>query len=101
MPEILEIYKFKPHKTHILEGQASVLVQQALQFLNAGDNVNAERALLQALAADPISSKTNFILAYFYMSEGQTAKEEEYLNKAFSIFPEFADANYLMAQMNF
>jgi tetratricopeptide (TPR) repeat protein len=98
-PEILEIYKFKPHKTHILEGQASGLIQQAIKFLNAGDKATAERAFLQALSVDPISSKTNFILAYFYISAGQTAKGEEYLNKALSIFPEFADANFIMAQM--
>ena len=98
-PEILEIYKFKPHKTHILEGQASGLIQQAIKFLNAGDKATAERAFLQALSVDPISSKTNFILAYFYISAGQTKKGEEYLDKALSIFPEFADANFIMAQM--
>ena len=98
-PEILEIYKFKPHKTHILEGQASGLIQQAIQFLNARDNANAERAFLQALSMDPISSKTNFILAYYYISAGLSTKGEEYLNKALSIFPEFADANFMMAQI--
>ena len=98
-PEILEIYKFKPHKTHILEGQASGLIQQAIQFLNARDNANAERAFLQALSVDPISSKTNFILAYYYISAGLSTKGEEYLNKALSIFPEFADANFMMAQI--
>jgi|CZKP01.1.fsa_nt_gi tetratricopeptide (TPR) repeat protein len=98
-PEFLEIYKFKPHKTHILDGQASGLIKQAIQFLNTRDNANAERAFLQALSVDPISSKTNFILAYFYISAGQTAKGEEYLNKALSIFPEYADANFMMAQM--
>jgi hypothetical protein len=98
-PEILEIYKFKPHKTHILDGQAAGIIQQGLQYLNSRDYVSAERTFLQALAADPISSRTNFILAYFYISAGQNAKGEEYLNKSLSIFPEFADANYMMAQM--
>src|ERR1035437_7255677 len=41
----------------------------------------------------------HFILAYFYISAGHTAKGEEYLNKALSIFPEYADANFMMAQM--
>jgi tetratricopeptide (TPR) repeat protein len=99
VPEILEVFKFKPHKTHILNGQASGLIQQAIQFLNNGDNANAERTFLQALSVDPISSKTNYILAYFYISAGQTAKGEEYLNKALSIFPDFADANFMMAQI--
>jgi tetratricopeptide (TPR) repeat protein len=98
-PEILEIYKFKPHQTHILEGLASELIQRAVRFLNAGDKANAERMFLQALSVDPISSKTNYILAYFYISAGQTAKGEEYLNKALSIFPAYSDANYMMAQM--
>jgi hypothetical protein len=98
-PEILEIFKFKPHMTHILEGQASGLIQQALQYLNARDYANAERVFLQALSVDPISSRTNFILGYFYLSAGQKAKGEEYLNKALSIFPEFADANFMMAQV--
>jgi arabinofuranosyltransferase len=98
-PEIIEIYKFKPHKTHILDGQASVIIQQGLEYLNARDYANAERTFLQALAADPISSRTNFILGYFYISAGQSAKGEEYLNKALSIFPDFADANYMMAQV--
>jgi tetratricopeptide (TPR) repeat protein len=98
-PEILEIYKFKPHKTHIQESTATELIKQAIQYLNASDNANAERALLQALSADPISSKSNFILAYFYISAGQPAKGEEYLNKALAIFPEFADANFMMAQV--
>jgi Tfp pilus assembly protein PilF len=69
--------------------------------MNVNDKANAERAFLQALGVDPISSKTNYILAYFYISAGQTAKGEEYLAKALSIFPEFADANFMMAQMQF
>jgi tetratricopeptide (TPR) repeat protein len=100
-PEILEVYKFKPNKTHILDGQVPGIIQQAIQFMNANDKANAERAFLQALAVDPISSKTNYILAYFYISAKETAKGEEYLAKALSIFPEFADANFMMAQMKF
>jgi hypothetical protein len=98
-PEVLEIYKFKPHVTHIMDAQASGLIQQALQYLNDRDYGNAERIFLQALSLDPISSRTNFILAYFYISAGQSGKGEEYLNKALSIFPEFTDANYMMAQV--
>jgi tetratricopeptide (TPR) repeat protein len=100
-PEILEIYKFKPYKTHILEGAATELVQEAIQFLDAGDNINAEGALLQALAADPISSKTNYILGYYYIISKQKAKGEEYLKKALVIFPDYAQANYMMAKVQF
>lgn len=98
-PEILEIYKFKPHKTHILDGQASVLIQQAIQYLNGRDYTSAERMFLQALSADPISSRTYFILGYFYISAGQSAKGEEYLNKALTIFPEFPEADFMKAQV--
>ena len=98
-PEILEIYKFKPNKTHLLRREASGMIQQAIQFLNMNDNINAEGAFLQALSVDPISSKTNYALGYFYIATGQNAKGEEYLNKALTIFPEFADANFMMAQI--
>ena len=100
-PEILEVYKFKPNKTHILDAQVPGIIEQAIQFMNVNDMPNAERAFLRALATDPISSKTNYILAYFYISMKQTAKGDEYLAKALSIFPEFADANYMMAQRQF
>ena len=99
--EILEVYKFKPNKTHILDGQVPGIIQQAVQFMNVNDKANAERAFLHALAVDPISSKTNYILAYFYISVREIARGEEYLNKALSIFPEFPDANFMMAQMQF
>ncbi|MDR3610217.1 MAG: tetratricopeptide repeat protein [Ignavibacteriaceae bacterium] len=100
-PEILEIYKFKPNKTHILSGEASAYIGQAIQYMNLNDNARGEKAFLLALAADPASSKTNFILAYFYISEGFKSKGEEFLSKALSIFPEYADANFLMGRVQY
>jgi tetratricopeptide (TPR) repeat protein len=100
-PEFLEIYKFKPNKTHILEGQASGLLQRAIQYMNAQDNVNAEREFLQALAEDTMSSRTYYIMGYFYYNSGQYVKGEEYLKKALDIFPDFASANFMMAEVQF
>jgi hypothetical protein len=100
-PEILEIYKFKPNITHILSGDAEVYIKQAIQYMNMNDNVSGEQSFLRALAADTVSSKTNFILAYFYISEGQKNKGEAYLTKALSIFPEYADANYMMGRIQY
>jgi hypothetical protein len=100
-PEIMDVYKFRPNKTHILEGEVQPLLQRAVQYLNMNDKPNAERAIIKALQADPISSKTNFFLGYFYLSSGDKMRGEQYIAKALSIFPDFADANYFMARLQF
>ena len=100
-PEILEVYKYKPNQTHILEGEVPNLVRESAIFLHQNDKVDAERALKQALTIDPVSSKTYFYLAYYYDAVGDKAKGEEYLKKSLSLFPDYADANFMMASFQY
>jgi hypothetical protein len=100
-PEIMEVYKYKTNQTHILAGEVSRLIRQAGDYIQKNDKEYAERYLLQALADDPVSSKTDFYLAYFYDSAGNKVKGEEYLKRALVIFPDFTDANFMMASVEF
>ena len=100
-PEIMEVYKYKPKQTHILENEVPNLLRQAVNFLQNNNKDYAENAFKQALAADPSSSKTYFYLSYFYNLTGNSVKSEDYLNKALNIFHDYTDANFMMASYQF
>ena len=100
-PEVMEVYKYKPNQTHIISGEVPQLVRKAAGYLQENDKQDAERDLQQALADDPVSSKTYFYLSYFYDSVGKRDKAEGYLKKALDIFPDYADANFMMASFQF
>ena len=100
-PEFIQVFKYKPNQTHIVNGNVTFLIRQAGQFLQENDRQDAERTLLQAQSVDPGSSKSLFYLAYFYDSIGNKMKTEEYLNRALKIFPDYSDANYMMAAFQF
>jgi len=93
-PEFLDIYKFKPGRTHIQPKEVSKINQAALQLIQNGMVPNAITALEQSLSKDPKSSQTHFLLGYAFDVIKDYSNAEKHYKTAIELFPEFAEAYF-------
>ncbi|UCF36463.1 MAG: tetratricopeptide repeat protein, partial [Acidobacteriota bacterium] len=70
------------------------LVNRAMVFARLGQNADAEKLLLKALAIEPRSAETNFNLGLLVAEEQRLEDAERYLRKALEADPSFAEAAY-------
>ncbi len=99
--EFLEIFKYKALQTHIQPKEVTQIHNAAIQMLQKGNSSTALSYLNQALNMDNRSSKTYFLLGVVYESLKDDLKAERNLQKAIEIYPEYADALYWLAEVNF
>jgi tetratricopeptide (TPR) repeat protein len=99
--EFLEIFKYDPARTHIQPREVSQINQAALQLLQNGSTSEALAYLHQSLRMDNKSSKTHFLLGAAYETIKDYQKAEKYFNNAVELYPNFADAYYGLAKINF
>ena len=99
--EFLEIFKYKELRTHIQPKEVTQIHNTAIQMLQKGNSSTALSYLNQALNMDNRSSKTYFLLGVVYESLKDDLKAERNLQKAIEIYPEYADALYWLAKVNF
>jgi tetratricopeptide (TPR) repeat protein len=97
--EILQVHKFDPEKTHILSREVNGSVMYAMQLFGAKQVPQAEQLIMKLIAADPLSSFTYFLLANAQSSRGDSPGAEKSLRKALEIFPEFREANFMLADL--
>lgn len=71
-----------------------ILLEIVRIHLAQGDNVNAEKALSDAIASDPNNKQLHFIIGTIYTELGQNEKAEQELLRALEIDPEYLDAQY-------
>lgn len=62
--------------------------------IDAGDAAGAEKALNEAIAADPNNKQLHYTIGTIYIDLKQNEKAEAALNKALAIDPEYSDAMY-------
>ena len=91
--------KFEPEKTHILSRDVNGSVMYAMQLFGAKQVPQAEQLILKLIAADQQSSFTYFLLANAQSSRGDSPGAEKSLKKALEIFPEFREANLMLADL--
>jgi len=93
-PEFLDIYEFKPGRTHIQPKEVSKINQAALQMIQNRMVPNAITALKQSLSRDPKSSQTHFLLGYAFEMNKNYTNAEKYYKNAIELFPEFGEAYF-------
>jgi len=70
----------------------AVAYNEAVAFLNKGDDAKAKPLLEEALAADPSYPDALFQLGMIYLRSGDSAKSKELLNKFLEVAPEHKEA---------
>ncbi|MDZ4712021.1 MAG: hypothetical protein SGI89_06805 [bacterium] len=92
-PEVMEVYKFDPEKTHILSREANSLVMnaQTLAGQKAAQQINY--ILNRVLELEPESSYAYYLRAYANSLLKDDVGYEKNMLKAIELFPDFKDAH--------
>lgn len=77
-----------------LGNDKTILLEIVRLNMMIGDNVKAEKALADAIAADPKNKQLHFIIGTIYTELGHDEKAEEALLKALEIDPNYQEAQY-------
>jgi tetratricopeptide (TPR) repeat protein len=99
--EFLEVFKYKHLRTHIQPKTVSILNNSAVQMLQSGSIQKGIAYLNQSLRLDCHSSRTYFLLGAAYEMVKDYPKAEQNFNQAVKFFPEYAEAFYGLAKINF
>lgn len=100
-PEILEIFKYQPGKTHFQPREVSIINNQAIMLLQQNNPQEAYRYLNYSLSLDKKSSRTYFLLGAVSEVNNQIPEAIAYYKTALSIFPNYAKAYYGLAKAYF
>jgi tetratricopeptide (TPR) repeat protein len=79
----------------------AVPYNEAVAYLNKGDDVKAKPLLEQALAADPTYPDALFQLGMVFLREGDSAKSRELLTKFLEVAPEHKEAASAREMLNY
>lgn len=77
-----------------LGNDKTILLELVRLNMTIGDNIAAEKALNDAIAADPKNKQLHFIIGTIYTELGQNEKAEQALLKALEIDPNYQEAQY-------
>jgi tetratricopeptide (TPR) repeat protein len=99
--EFLEVYKYNPARTHIQPKAVSFLNNSAVQMLQNGRTADAIAYLKQSVRLDRLSSRTYFFLGAAYEMVKDYPKAEQNFMQALKLFPEYEEAYYGLAKINF
>ncbi|MGH2574268.1 MAG: hypothetical protein ACRDFC_01060 [Ignavibacteria bacterium] len=97
--EIMEVYKFDPLKTHILNRTANSMNYYAMELIQNKQFQQAVNILNKSINADPASSLTYYYIAYAYSALGDQKNSEKYLMKALELYPGFREAALTISEM--
>jgi tetratricopeptide (TPR) repeat protein len=75
-------------------GDRDLLMELVAISIDAGDNEGAEKALNDAIAADPNNARLHYNIGTIYMNMEDNAKAEESLRKALELDANYVDAKY-------
>lgn len=97
-PEILEVYKYIPERTHILNKQAASLLEGTVYYIQKGADEQALKLVNQALLSDGISSRSYFLKGLIFEHMKKDSLSIENYKKAIEINPENPDANFTLGR---
>ncbi len=98
--ETMDVFKFIPDKTHIIPKEVNSMLMYVGNMMAQHANINQVMQVLnQAASKDPASSLTYFNIANVLAQAGDTKGMEKNLLKAVELFPDFKDANLVLANM--
>lgn len=96
-PEIMEVFKFDPDKTHILSREANGLFMNAQSLIGQKAGPQLMYVANRMLALEPKSAYGYYLKAYAHLFLKEENKYESNLLKAIQLFPEYEDANFSLA----
>lgn len=99
--EFLEIFRYKPGRTHIQAKEATMLNHKAIELMQRGFPAEAIPYLQQSLRVDPKSSRTNFFIGAAYEAINDLENAKKHFKSAVELFPDFVEAYYGLAKINF
>lgn len=76
------------------KGDANLMIEELNYYLTAGKNVEAEKILKEAIAADPKNPTLYFAAGAVYSNLERLDEAETNLNQAIALKPDFGDALY-------
>jgi tetratricopeptide (TPR) repeat protein len=97
-PEILEVYKYYPQKTHILDKKASGMLEGVAYYIESGADDKAMQLVNQSIAIDPLSSRAFFLKGLICEHMKSDSLAAEYYKKALDIYPDNPDANFTLGR---
>lgn len=98
-PEVMEVFKYEPGKTYILNALVKSGLMQAEEYMSRRQFREALNVLNQVLPLDYNSSLTYFYLAICYRSLNDLKSAKENLEKALKIFPDYKNALIFMGSI--
>ncbi|MER3524587.1 MAG: hypothetical protein C4326_11130 [Ignavibacteria bacterium] len=98
-PEIMEVFAFDPHTTHITSQDVTRAVEVAAQYLYQGQGQIASDILQRALQVDPQNSKVHHLIGMVYLTSGRTAAARASFETALRLYPDFLEAQIGLAQV--
>jgi tetratricopeptide (TPR) repeat protein len=99
--EFMDVYKYKPYRTHIQPRKVTDLNQEAIQMAQKGELEQAFDNLNNSLNLDTLSSQTYLLIGAVDEMTNDYTEAESFLNKAISIYPDYAEAYFGLAKVKF
>jgi len=97
----LKVHRFDPYVTHFQSREVSRINRQATELGAAGNVREALRLLEESRTEDPKSSQPLFLMGVMHESLGETGLAKYYLERALELFPQYPEANYVLAKIKY
>jgi tetratricopeptide (TPR) repeat protein len=91
-PEIMEVFRFDPSRTHFTPQNAALMTGQARYLLSVGQVERAGPMLEQSLRIDPQSARTHCAMGLALLAAGREAEAEREIRTALSLQPDSKEA---------
>ncbi len=98
-PEIMEVFEFKPERTHLTPQNVTAAVGTAAQYLQQGQFDIAERILRQAVVLDPKNSRVHHLLAIACMAANRLDEAAGGFAETLKLHPDFLESQVGLAQV--
>lgn len=88
-PEIMEIYRYEPGKTLILNTETKSRIMYCIELISKKNYDQAINILKQGLVNEPNSALIYFIISISYIQKNDLQNAEANLRKSLQLFPEY------------
>jgi tetratricopeptide (TPR) repeat protein len=98
-PEIMEVFRFDPSRTHFTPRNAGMLTAQGAYFLSTGQVQRAGPILEESLRMDPQSAPAHCYLGLALLAIGKDADAEREISTALALHPDSWEARIALAHV--
>jgi tetratricopeptide (TPR) repeat protein len=98
-PEIMEVFEYRPNRTHFAPQMVTSMNQAAAQYLTNGDTKQAMEILRQSYQIDSKSVRTVALIGIGFASIGDTVRAIRSLEEALTLQPNYVQAIVPLARL--